>query len=379
MADIDNKVPILHLAMSLDIGGAETHIVGLARSLKSRGWPVYVASFGGRRVRDLDLSAIRHFAVPLHSRWPHRMLEAAEKISSLIDDLDIGLVHAHARIPAWLADKICPRKRIPLVTTYHWTFVSGPFWNLVTKPGDLTVTVSQDIKDYVVQNFRFDPGKITVIPNGIDTDLYSLPTREDIQRARTSYGVSVNGGPVLVYASRMNKDLSETAISVIDAVASLLPKYPGMVLVVAGDGEHLKDVQAKAVETNQNAGRDAVTCPGFVLDTVPLFQASDLVLGMSRVVLEGMSTGKPAIVTGPGGTFGPVTEKIVKELEERNFTSRGAPEPSNVQVLARHIDRLLSDSDTMNRLGVLGRSIVLDAHSMDLVAGEMEKVYFKLL
>ncbi len=374
-----NRVPILHLAMSLDIGGAETHIVGLARSLSDRGWPIHVASFGGRRVGDLDALGIRHFTVPLHSRSPFRMLESARAISKLIDDLDIGLVHAHARIPAWISDKICRRKRIPLVTTYHWTFVSGFFWNLVTKSGDLTIAVSQDIKDYIVKKFGFDPGKVTVIPNGIDTDLYALPTLEGIVEARNALGIPADKGPVLVYASRMNKDLSDTAIAVIDAVELLLPKFPDMTLVVAGDGDCLGNVRERAEKVNSGAGRSVVTCPGFVLDTVPLFESSDLVLGMSRVVLEGMSTGKPAIVTGPGGTFGPVTEEVLDALEERNFTSRGAPEPSTPDILAGYMENLLSDFQRMEELGTLGRKIVLDAHSMDLVAGEVEKVYGKLL
>lgn len=374
-----SKVPVLHLAMSLDIGGAETHIVGLVKSLSGKGWPVYVASFGGRRVGDLDVEGIRHFTVPLHSRSPLKMLESARAVSRLIDDLDIGLVHAHARIPAWIADKVCKRKRVPLVTTYHWTFVSGLFWNLVTKSGDLVISVSQDIKDYIVEQFGFDADIITVIPNGIDTDLYAPSTSEGIMKARTLFGISEDQRPVLVYASRMNRDLSDTAIAVIDAVELLLPKFPNIAIVVAGDGDCMGDVLERAREVNNGAGRQMVMCPGFVLDTVPLFEASDLVLGMSRVVLEGMSTGKPAIVTGPGGTFGPVTQEVLEALEDRNFTSRGAPEPTKPDILAQHIESLLLDPQRMKDLGALGRKIVMEAHSMDLVAGEVEKVYQKAL
>ena len=139
------------------------------------------------------------------------------------------------------------------------------------------------------------------------------------------------------------------------------------------------DVLERAREVNNGAGRQMVMCPGFVLDTVPLFEASDLVLGMSRVVLEGMSTGKPAIVTGPGGTFGPVTQEVLEALEDRNFTSRGAPEPTKPDILAQHIESLLLDPQRMKDLGALGRKIVMEAHSMDLVAGEVEKVYQKAL
>ncbi len=373
------KVPVLHLAMSLDIGGAETHIVALSRSLSQMGWPVCVASFGGRRVVDLELSNIPHIKVPLHSRSPVNLIRSQNAVSQIIDDFGIGLVHAHARIPAWIADIVCRKKRVPLVTTYHGTFVSGVFWNLVTKPGDLTIAVSQDIKQYVVEKFRFDPEKIVVIPNGIDTDLYTLPSQNCTDKAKLSLGIPSGHWPVLVYASRMDKILSRTAIAVIDAAASLLDSYPQLILVVAGDGDYLGDVQKKAAQINETSGRTVVMCPGFLLDTVPLYAASDLVLGISRVVLEAMSTGRPVIMAGPEGTFGPVNESVVASLETRNFTSRGAPQPATPKILASQINKLLSDKAQMNQLGLFGRQIVQDAHSMALVAGEVEKVYAKAL
>ncbi len=311
----DLKVPVLHLAMSLDIGGAETQVVGLTKSLKDSGWPVYVASNGGRRVADLASSGIAHYEAPLHSRSPLKMLEASRKVSLLVDDLGIQIVHAHARIPAWIAGGICRRRGIKLVTTYHGTYVSGAFWNMVTKPGDLTIAVSQDVKDYVIGKFGFDPQKTVVVPNGIDTEMYRPTTGEEITAARASLGLGQGQGPLLVYASRMDEGLSATAALVMDAVLSLLSEYPTVVLMVAGDGDGLPKVRDKAEQVNRAVGREAVLCPGFVLDTAPLYQASDLVLGMSRVALEAMACGKPTIIVGPGGMFGIARPEILDALK----------------------------------------------------------------
>ncbi len=41
------KQKILMITMSLDIGGAETHIVELSKELKRRGYDIIVASNGG--------------------------------------------------------------------------------------------------------------------------------------------------------------------------------------------------------------------------------------------------------------------------------------------------------------------------------------------
>jgi len=94
-----SKASVLMLPMSLDIGGAETHVVSLSKGLKSLGWQVYVASHGGQRVRDLEAAGIPHFYAPLHSRWPLNMARAYRVISRLVDTYQIDLIHAHARIP----------------------------------------------------------------------------------------------------------------------------------------------------------------------------------------------------------------------------------------------------------------------------------------
>ena len=49
---------ILMTAMALDIGGAETHVLELSRSLKSMGHDVTVASNGGVYVAELDFEAM---------------------------------------------------------------------------------------------------------------------------------------------------------------------------------------------------------------------------------------------------------------------------------------------------------------------------------
>lgn len=369
MSSLSGKKPILMLPMSLDIGGAETHVVGLARSLKERGWPVYVASAGGRRVKDLEDAGIKHFSAPLHSRSPLKMLRASMVIADLVRRYDIGLVHAHARIPAYLSEKICNRRRLPLVTTYHWTFVSGPFWNLFTKPGDLTIAVSQDIKDYVVREFGFDSRKITVVPNGIDTDLFAPNKARDVAGRE----------PTVLYMSRLNKELSQTAIATMQAVFSIRQSHPGIKMLVAGDGISFQDVEAEAHRLNSLAGRDLIQCLGFVLDTPTLFKEVDLVVGMSRVVLEAMACEIPTIIAGPNGSYGPVTEDIIKTMEEVNYTSRGAPVQATPEVLANDIHKLLSDDELSYRLGKMGRQVVLEKHSMALVAEETEKVYQRLL
>lgn len=369
---------VLELAMGLDIGGAETHIVSLSRSLKEMGWKVLVASGGGRRVRDITDSGIEHFHVPLGSRDPLKMLRAYRSLTHIVKTRNVDLIHAHARIPAWIGTYVAKKLNVPLVTTYHWTFVSGFPWNLVSRPGDWTIAVSDVIKDYIVKEFGFSPEKITVIPNGIDCSEFRPVSREESLSLRKDFFTDAGEGPVLVYASRMNPDLSTTACLTVEAACILAEAHPGLRLLIAGDGDSLGKVQKAAQEANERFGREFVKCLGFVSDMARLYQAADLVVGMSRVVLEAMACGKPCIVAGPEGDFGLVQPENAEELEKRNFISRGAPKPVEPKVLAAEIEEALSHP-RLDEIKAFGLELVREEHSAEATAHRVAEVYEQIL
>lgn len=374
-----HKPAVLHLLMSLGLGGAETHVVSLTKNLKHLGWPVLVASYGGERVKELEDSKIPHFQIPLHSRSPMQMYKASKTITQLIDTENVKLVHAHARIPAWISQFICKKKNIPLLTTYHWTFVSGFPWNFFTKQGDYAIAVSKVIEKYVVKEFGFNRDKIKVIPNGIDTRLYSPCDNLYRLASKKIFGLTEEAGPVILYASRLEKDLTKAALTVLESLFTLRHKYPNAVMLVAGDGEGMETVKSKIRSINEKCGRQMAIPLGFVKDTPPMYHAADLVVGMSRVALEAMSSGRPVIVAGPDGIFGPVCPDIIETLEERNFVSREAPSPITPEILSLQIDTILSNSSLVAYLSRFGREIVETHHSIEFMTEKVQQVYEKLL
>ena len=93
---------ILMATMGLDIGGAETHIVELAKELKKEGHDVCVAAHGGVYVPELEAAGIRHYPVPMHRRNLRCMLKSYFLLRRIIREERPDIVHAHARIPAFL-------------------------------------------------------------------------------------------------------------------------------------------------------------------------------------------------------------------------------------------------------------------------------------
>ncbi|MGE5580092.1 MAG: glycosyltransferase family 4 protein [Bacillota bacterium] len=372
------KVPVLLLPMSLGIGGAETQVVSLAKHLRGRGWDVLVASAGGQLVAALEQEGIEHYDAPLDSRSPLDMLRAGRIVDELVSHKGVGLVHAHARIPAWIAEKVCRRRGIPMVMTYHGTFASGLFWNAFTRPGDATIAKSDDIRDYIARKFGFDASKITVIPNGIDRETFHPAAPHEQRAARAALGQDA-ASPVVLYASRLDGGLANSACATIEACAGLVPRYPALTLLVAGDGDGLEKVQDCASSANRKAGREFVRCTGFVYDTFQAYAASDVVVGMSRVALEAMACSRPVVIAGPDGIVGLVAPDNEEALEQRNYTSRNAPYELTAERLASNIDELLRDPGLREKLGRYGAEVVERRHSMEEVALRTEEVYGRLL
>ena len=93
---------ILMATMGLDIGGAETHIVELAKELKAEGHDIVVASNGGVYVPEIVAAGIRHYQVPMHRRDAGCMLRSRKLLKEIIRTGEAGRgarPRPHPRLP----------------------------------------------------------------------------------------------------------------------------------------------------------------------------------------------------------------------------------------------------------------------------------------
>ena len=100
------KLNILMTTMQMGFGGAETHIYELSRALTRDGHRVTVASAGGKYAEMLEANGIRHVTLPLHTKNPVQVLRCYFGLKKLIQTEQFDVVHAHARIPAFICGKL---------------------------------------------------------------------------------------------------------------------------------------------------------------------------------------------------------------------------------------------------------------------------------
>ena len=194
---------ILMATMGLDFGGAETHIVELAKQLKQQGHVIAIVSNGGVYVPEITAAGIRHYEAPLHRRAFGAMLKSRGILRRVIAEEKPDVVHAHARIPAFLCGTLHKRMKFPFGTTAHWVFTSKGMLRYLTNWGERTVAVSDDIKAYLIREYGLPAEHISVTINGIDTEKFSPEVSgEEVIR---EFGLD-SGKPILSYVSRMDED-----------------------------------------------------------------------------------------------------------------------------------------------------------------------------
>ncbi|HKY16928.1 MAG TPA: glycosyltransferase family 4 protein [Microthrixaceae bacterium] len=204
------------------------------------------------------------------------------------------------------------------------------------------ITVSQNSFDDICRTHLVDPGKLHIVPVGVDPDLFS-PMPGVTRRPRQI--ISTASADVAMKGQRF----------LLEALAKLRTEYPDLTLVIIG---RLKDGSV-AQRTIEALGLwDAVEFVSGVPDEriVELYNESSCAVvpslyeGFSLPAIEAMSTGCPLVATTGGA---------LPEVTGTDGDTCIAVEPANSDALALGIRRALDDPIGAARIGAAGRERVI--------------------
>ncbi|HWP79339.1 MAG TPA: polysaccharide pyruvyl transferase CsaB [Candidatus Acidoferrum sp.] len=345
---------ILMATMGLELGGAETHIVELCRHLRRAGHEILLCSAGGALVPELEASGVCHLTAPLASRNLSSMSRAYRVLARAMREFKPDIVHAHARIPGFLLSSLCRRAGVPLVTTVHGSYkVSAPL-RFLTRWGAKQLAVSEDIRDYLTDNYRIAGRDIFVTVNGIDADVFCPGDDGDLRR---ELGIGAEE-PVVVTVSRLDADSS-------GGVRRLLDEVTGVRVVVVGGGTNLEELRRKY---------PGALFAGPRKDIVRFCRMADVFVGVSRAALEALSCEKPVVLAGSAGYMGILGPDTYEGAKATNLTCRGAGFGSPGD-LAKDVTALLSDRELCAGLGKWGRTVVQKDYSIERMTQDALRCY----
>ena len=153
---------IIHILPELQLGGVERHVIDLANEQARRGHQVMVLSAGGQMERQLhDEVSVRH--LPVHKKNPLTGLYSALKIAYWIRREGWQIIHAHSRVPAWIANWAASLSHVPWVYTAHAVYSHNLGLHPLAKAASV-ICVSRAVQDDLQE---YLPADRAVIYNGL--------------------------------------------------------------------------------------------------------------------------------------------------------------------------------------------------------------------
>ncbi|MBQ6998533.1 MAG: polysaccharide pyruvyl transferase CsaB [Clostridia bacterium] len=363
---------ILITLASLDIGGAETHVAELASELNRRGYDIIVASGGGVYAEQLEKAGIKHYTVPLARRKISDMLTSRTLLKKIIRTEKPDIVHAHARIPAFIVSTLKKCCNFVFVTTVHGAFDTSFILRHLSGWGVKTLAVSEDLKNYLLENYDVKEENIYTSINGISSEKFNKNI--DAGKVIKEFDLTDNANRIC-YVSRLSDGICSCAYMLIDEFTYIAKNVPNAQLLIVGGGEHFDALKEKADEVNNRIGRRAIILTGPRTDVNEVIATSSVCVGVSRAILEPMAMERLCIVAGDPGYIGIMTEDKLKTAIACNFTCRGCA-PVNSRTMADDIISLFNlEHADAEKLRTFAGDVVLNHYSIDKMVSDNEQMY----
>ncbi len=353
------KLKILLITDTLELGGAQTHVLTLYNSLKDAGHDVFTVSRGGELSKNIN-----HVPIDLCSHSPITLIRSFFALRSLIKREKFDILHAHARIPALFAHLISKLYSIPLVCTAHARFKVTPLKKRLSFWGDKTIAVSEDLRLYLTKSYEIPPENITVIENGLDTSIFSPASCEN------PYHV--------LFLSRLDTDCSLCASLLCELAPRLYACYPELKITIGGGGNDYARILALANATNRAIGKDIVCLAGKIDDVSAFLSSGGVFVGVSRAAIEASACLLPVIISGNEGFLGHLTPQNYEFAKATNFCARTSALPTKELLFNSICSVLDSYSLSLQKAESLRSKILSELDSKALLS-RIEYVYLSTI
>lgn len=228
---------VVHLVPAMEQGGVETVVCDLNRVVVGAGWENVVVSRGGRLVATIEADGGRHVALDLKSKNPLTYFQRAWRLRRLLKAEKPDLVCAHSRVPAWLFVWANRTLGLKWITYAHGANSVSRYSEVMTK-GDLTVTPSRFLADYLKANYGLAEEKIRVISPAVDSKRFD-PDNLDaafVAEKRREWGIE-DGDFVTMAVGRISPVKGYDAL--IDEFQARPVEGRKLVIVGGADRHHL--------------------------------------------------------------------------------------------------------------------------------------------
>ncbi|MDD4939899.1 MAG: glycosyltransferase [Candidatus Omnitrophica bacterium] len=366
---------ILFILPTLDVGGTENQVLGLARALKAAGYSTAICCLyrpgemfdrvRGDRIDFFCLNANGPFDLSI----PFRLRGLL--VSERFDIVHTFLFDANTWGP--LIAKLCKVKFVISGRRNYDDWMRWPHFALQRFCNHFTdaITVnSLKVMQFVVEREKASPLKVKLIHNGIDIERFDKRfSLAGTLLIRKEFGITEN---TKVLTAVANLKPAKGLDYLLEAMALILKNHKNedIKLLIVGEGPlkpHLAEY-ARGLGVSRNViftglRKDAIE----ILSCAHVFVNSSIREGMSCAILEAMAAGLPVVATDVGGNAEAVMDGVSGFIvEARNKTA-----------LAGAVEKLLRDPELAKTMGRQARSRLKEEFSLGKMRDEFKILYEK--
>jgi glycosyltransferase involved in cell wall biosynthesis len=350
---------VLHVITGLDAGGAELQLAMILR--RTRHESDVVTLYNPGPVAELITAqggTVRNLGMQRNTELP-----ALLRLRKLIKDGQYDVVHTHLYRAQIYARPAARLAGTPVVlTTEHSIGETHIERRKMTRGvralylssemfSDATIAVSDIVKDRLVR-WGVRPGKVTVIPNGVDTDELGFDA-EARDRVRAQFGISPK---TYVIGALGRLDPNKRVDLTMEAAAPMLGEKCKILVIGRGEDQPRLEAAAKRLGVT-----DHVIFGGYQSDTTAMLAAFDLYVAASLQetfglsVLEALASGLPVLYTTCPALDGIQTERArmvagtpdaLRDEIRKEFDTGPRPRVADNKVFARYgIESVVSRID----------------------------------
>ncbi len=324
MNNNEKEMVILQVLPELNQGGVELGTIEIASELQKRGIENYVASAGGRMAYNLERMKVKHFTLPLKTKNIFKLYLNSWRLSKIIKEYGITIVHARSRAPAWSAYWAAKRCGVHFMTTFHGTYGLGPWgikkiYNKIMTYGERVIAISSHIKEHIIKNYGTDEQKIRQVARCVNLENFDI---ENTSAERMIKLLEENNipedKPLITLIGRLTNWKGQKLL--IEALAKIKDEDFHCLLIGDDQGRVKYSEELRQMIEKYNM-KDRYTFIRHVSDVPAAMMISEVVLSTSiepeafgRIAIEGQAMGRIVVASDIGGSKETVIDGVTGKL-----------------------------------------------------------------
>ncbi len=364
---------VVHVMLSLDVGGLERNVLNQARYAPKLGERVSIICLERPGALAPQVEAMEARIICLDKK-PGIRLGLFGQLRRTFADLRPDVVHTHQIATLFYAGPAAHWAGVPLVVhtehgkeRYTQRFRTRMLGRVA---GWFTTTFFclTDDMAAAVRHSRIVPDrKIRVIFNGIDTSQFLVPC--DTESIRKLLGIP-DDAPIIGTVGRLTEVKRQDVL--LRGFAKARTKFPAAHLLILGDGPLRKELEDLAAELGIGS---SVHFAGYQSPTAPFIQAMNVFAltsrseGMPQAALEASVCGVPAVASRVGG---------LPELIDDGKSGILFPVGDD-DALASALGKLLAEPATARQMGQAAKDRAISKFDISRMAGDYHRHFLECL